>query len=80
MIADKQAYIYPQLPMTVFVIWLRKVTEKIEGNTAKHRVNKVRGHYCFSFEIIRLRSTLQYALSFIMSELCQDSLSGLIHT
>ena len=40
MSADKQAYIYPQIPMTVFVIWLRKVTEKIERNTAKHRVNK----------------------------------------
>ena len=56
------------------------IYEKIEGNTAKHRVNKVWGHYCFSFEIIRLRSTLQYSLSFVRSKLCQDSLSGLIHT
>ncbi len=80
MSADKQAYIYPHIPMTVFVIWLRKVAEKIEGNTAKHRVNKAWGNYCFSFEIIRLTSTLQCAFSFISSEFCQDSLSGLIHT
>lgn len=64
----------------MFVIWLLKVTAKIERHTAKHQVYKRSSNCLFSFEIRILVKKCKFTLRSTLSECCQGSEYSLIRT